>query len=268
MSNYHDILGVKPGADKDEIKKAYRKAAAKAHPDKGGSDEEFQKVQEAYDRLTHPEKYQEPQGFRWSGSNDPRQRFWDHVEIRRGNGDPIFEEFFKRHQSPRIIKINMALELESTLENQKRTIQVPEHDIPPVEITIPAGIRHGETIKYSNIPSTNDNYTKELLVQFNYLPHKKFAANDIHLITNVEIDAFDAMLGTDVQIETLDGKVLKIKVPAGSQPNTKLKVPHAGLRCRGNINQRGDMYVIVDVRIPKLSEDEVNIINNMREQNK
>lgn len=58
MSKYHDILGVKPGASEEEVKKAYRKKAIETHPDKGGKEEDFQKVNEAYEILTG--KRQEP----------------------------------------------------------------------------------------------------------------------------------------------------------------------------------------------------------------
>ena len=51
MSKYHDILGLKPGASEEEIKKAYRKKAVETHPDKGGSEEEFKKITEAYEIL-------------------------------------------------------------------------------------------------------------------------------------------------------------------------------------------------------------------------
>ena len=52
MGKYHDILGVKPGASEEEVKKAYRKKAIETHPDKGGNEEEFQKINEAYEILT------------------------------------------------------------------------------------------------------------------------------------------------------------------------------------------------------------------------
>ena len=58
MSKYHDILGVKPGATEDEVKKAYRKKAIETHPDKGGNEEDFKKITEAYEILTG--KKQEP----------------------------------------------------------------------------------------------------------------------------------------------------------------------------------------------------------------
>lgn len=65
MGKYHDILGVNPGATEEDIKKAYRKKAMEAHPDKGGSEEEFQKINEAYEILTGKrEEPRENQQFR------------------------------------------------------------------------------------------------------------------------------------------------------------------------------------------------------------
>jgi len=51
-SNSYEILGIDRGADDDEIKKAFRKMALKTHPDKGGDEEQFKKVREAYECLT------------------------------------------------------------------------------------------------------------------------------------------------------------------------------------------------------------------------
>lgn len=47
----YDILGISQGASEEEIKKAYRSAAKKAHPDTGGSPEDFQRIQQAYDSI-------------------------------------------------------------------------------------------------------------------------------------------------------------------------------------------------------------------------
>jgi len=59
MFNPHQILGIDPSASEDEIKKAYRKLAMKYHPDKGGDEEKFKQISEAYSILTDPEKKRE-----------------------------------------------------------------------------------------------------------------------------------------------------------------------------------------------------------------
>ena len=79
MSKYHDILGVAVDASKADIKKAYRKLAGQHHPDKGGDEAKFKEVQEAYDRVSHPDKYKEETNFhRQQGGRD---QFWDNVNI-------------------------------------------------------------------------------------------------------------------------------------------------------------------------------------------
>jgi len=52
MVNYHEVLGVNVGASQDEIKKAYRKKAMEHHPDRGGSEQKFKEVNEAYEVLS------------------------------------------------------------------------------------------------------------------------------------------------------------------------------------------------------------------------
>lgn len=55
-SDYYDILGVSKNASNEEIKKAYRKKALEHHPDRGGNQEEFKKINEAYQVLSDPQK--------------------------------------------------------------------------------------------------------------------------------------------------------------------------------------------------------------------
>jgi DnaJ-class molecular chaperone len=56
LETFYDILGVNDTATQDEIKKAYRKKAIESHPDKGGNEDTFKKISEAYDTLGDPEK--------------------------------------------------------------------------------------------------------------------------------------------------------------------------------------------------------------------
>jgi len=51
MENFYQTLGVSETASQDEIKKAYRKLAVQHHPDKGGDEDTFKKISEAYDTI-------------------------------------------------------------------------------------------------------------------------------------------------------------------------------------------------------------------------
>jgi len=284
MSKYHDILGVPTDASDADIKKAYRKLASKHHPDKGGNEAKFKEVQEAYDRVSHPDKYKEeefqyrpyrpnrPQGG--FGGGDPRHRFWDNVEVNI-HGDPDIDEILRkfqeeqRRQHVQHVRIQFELELESTLEEQKRTIHIPSHNIPPMDIHIPAGIRHGDTIQYGHIPQEADGAygQRKLIVQFSIKPHKDFVVvQGAHLVRAHIVDSFDVMLGTTINVETLEGATLAIKVPAGSENGTKLKIPAKGLKYKDNPSIRGDMYVELHVMTPTLNEEEKGIITKLQDK--
>lgn len=273
MSKYHDILGVAADASKDDVKKAYRKLAGQHHPDKGGDEAKFKEIKEAYERITSPEKFadefqhhRQHGGFHRQQGNDP---FWDKVKVhinRGGFGGGSFEDHLRRQQQN--IRLQFELTLESTLENQTREIHIPEYNIPPMEITIPAGIRHGEAIQYANIPHDADSGGQRILiVQFIIAPHPDFlVAQHVHLITRGEITALDAMVGTTLNIKTLEGSTLAVKVPAGSENGTKLKIPAKGLKYKEDPTYRGDLYVEIDISIPNLSDDEKEIITKLRDK--
>lgn len=267
MSKYHDILGVSADADEKTVKQAYRKLASQHHPDKGGDEAKFKEVQEAYERITDPEKFakEDPfSGFKQQQGR-PRGAFWHHA------GDEFmhvnFEELLRRQQAT--LRMRFEIELESTLHDQQRSIHMPEHHIPPMEITIPAGIRHGESMQYK-IPSvtttTND---RMLVIQFVVRPHKDFHIVDhLHLLRSEKVSALDAMAGTTLTVTTIDGAKLNVKVPPGSQNGTKLKIPAKGLKYKEDPNYRGDMFVNIEIVIPTLTDDERKIITDLRDNKK
>lgn len=270
MSKYHDILGVAADASEGDVKKAYRKLASQHHPDKGGDEAKFKEVKEAYERITSPEKFaneNQHQHYReYQGHSDP---FWDQVKVhinRHGFNRGGFEDHLRRQQQN--IRMQFELSLESTLHDQTREIHIPEYNIPPMEITIPAGIRHGEAVQYANIPQDANSYAQRaLIVQFVIAPHPDFVvANHVHLITHGRITALDAMVGTTLNVKTLEGGTLAVKVPAGSENGTKLKIPAKGLKYKEDPTYRGDLYVEIDISIPKLTDEEIEIITKLRDK--
>ena len=62
MQDPYSVLGIQPGASKDEAKKAFKRRAMETHPDRGGNEEEFKKVNEAYEQIKNPQP-RGPQGF-------------------------------------------------------------------------------------------------------------------------------------------------------------------------------------------------------------
>jgi molecular chaperone DnaJ len=110
MENYYEILGVTENASPDEIKKTYRKLAMEHHPDKGGNEEKFKKISEAYDILGDENK-------RKSYDNQRRNPF--------GSSNSIFDDLFNQFGAKpqqvvpdKVIDINVGV-LDSYFSNEK-----------------------------------------------------------------------------------------------------------------------------------------------------
>jgi molecular chaperone DnaJ len=120
---YYDILGVKETATQDEIKKAYRKLAVEHHPDKGGNEEKFKKISEAYDTIGDETKRTEYDNRRKnpffnSGGRDPFQDF----------GDMFGAAFSQRKRGvpDKVVDINISV-LDSYLGSDKTITYMRNH---------------------------------------------------------------------------------------------------------------------------------------------
>jgi len=116
MENYYEILGVSENATSDEIKKSYRKLAMEHHPDKGGNEEKFKKISEAYDVLSDENK---------------RQQYNHQKNNPFGQGGSIFDEFFNsfnnRNRQPSVPDKIIDLEI-SVLDSYNSVEKTFEYD--------------------------------------------------------------------------------------------------------------------------------------------
>jgi molecular chaperone DnaJ len=104
----------------------------------------------------------------------------------------------------------------------------------------------------------------DLLVNVMVKPHQRFTREGTSIITEKEISAWDAMLGTALSIETLDKKTLSITIPAGTQPDTIMRVTGEGLP-QMRTRQRGHMLIKIKVVIPKnLNNDQIETIKQLK----
>lgn len=264
--DYYSTLGVNRNATQDEIKKAYRKMAMNHHPDRGGDEKKFKQISEAYEILSDPQKKQmvdmgvdpksQPQGGGF-GQNGPFE-----FHFNANNFDDIFGGFGfggfgHRHvQRNKTISLMVDLTLEDVLQgkNLDAEIAIPGGKKKIINIVIPSGIEEGQQIRYqgmgdnsiSNIPPG------DLIVNVRIMPHGMFRREGDNLIVEKFISAWDAMLGTKIDISTLDNKSLEIAVPAGSQPETVLSCRNEGLpNMRSKL--RGNLLVKIKIKIPKIT---------------
>jgi curved DNA-binding protein len=276
MSDHYTTLGVGRDASPEQIKSAYRKMAAKHHPDRGGDTAAFQNIQAAYETLSDPNKrsqydnpqpqfHQHPGGFHFHAGG------FEDIFAQFTGGHP-FESFFGHRGGPvrnRTLNIQTTITLEEAFHGKDlvASLQLPTGRDQTINVKIPAGIQEGTTLRLSglgddSIPNTPRG---DLHLTVNIVPHDKFQRHGDDLHQELEIDCVDAMLGQTIEIKTIDGKTLEINVAPGIQPGQTLCVSGQGMPKMGDTRFRGHMMLNVKIIIPKdLSDKQKALLKQFR----
>ncbi|WP_447974716.1 molecular chaperone DnaJ [Nitrospira sp. Kam-Ns4a] len=119
------------------------------------------------------------------------------------------------------------------------------------KVRIPAGVDDGMIVRLAGQGETpaDGRPAGDLLIRLHVLPHPSFQRQGDDLYAVVPISFPEAALGVVRPVRCLDGKEVTVKVPAGTQSGTRLRVSGRGMP-RLDGTGRGDLYVIVDVRTP------------------
>ena len=163
--------------------------------------------------------------------------------------------------------MQITVNLSETLSEQKKTIsvQTTKGDRYNVDVTIPRGVSPGTTIKYSNMGDNMfDTLTRgDLYVIINVNNDSGCEVHGISLIKRIQVDAIDAMLGAEAIVRGIDGKDFAVKIPQGCQHDMKFGLQGQGLY-QMNTNVRGDLVVVVEIYVPVLNEEQLNILRNIK----
>jgi curved DNA-binding protein len=288
--DYYKVLGVAKNADDAEIKKAYRKLARKYHPDinpnDAGAKKKFQEINEANEVLSDPEKrkkydqygkdWQHAEQFEQARQSQRQQRPQYSSRGQEQFDESDFSDFFStmfggaRQQTGRSqakfkgqdYNAELQLELQDVYTTDKRTLTVNGKNI---RLTIPAGVENGQTIKIAGhgAPGINGGPNGDLYITFNISNHSKFKRDDDNLHTSVNLPLYTAVLGGELTMDTLGGK-LKLKVPPETQNNTKVKLKGKGFPVYKKEGHYGDLYVTYHIQIPThLTEKEKALFNEL-----
>jgi curved DNA-binding protein len=259
--DHYSTLGIKNGASADDIKKAYRSLAMKHHPDRGGDQLQFQKIQEAYDTLGDDQKraeydFQQQHGghqqFHFHSGNSP---FGDVFGGGFGPGGFHFN-FGGHRQRPQnatvAVTVDISLEEAYTGKSLNAEIQLNNGKRKLVNVDIPAGVDNNSQVRYQSMgdDSIAGLPPGDLIINIRVRPHNRFKREGPNLILEHTLDVWDALLGIDINFYTLDGRQLSVTVPAGSQPETMLMCKNEGMR-EIQSGQKGNLYVKLKVQIPK-----------------
>jgi curved DNA-binding protein len=274
--DYYKTLGVDKNATQKDIKSAYRKMARKYHPDLNPNNKDakknFQQINEANEVLSDPEKrkkydqygedWKHADEFKNAGqyqeqsSESQRQRYQGARD--EGEFSDFFESMFGGFGSTgrgRQVKYRgedynaeLQLELIDAYEAHQQTLTVNGRKI---RITIPAGIENGQTIK---IPGhggqgVNGGPSGDLYITFQIANNSEFKRSGNDLYTKANLSLYTAVLGGEITVDTLNGKV-KLKVKPETQTGSVIKLKGKGFPVYKSKGQFGDLYVTYTVKIP------------------
>ena len=178
-----------------------------------------------------------------------------------GNFEDIFSNFgfgggFGRQpmRKNKSFNINVEISLEEVLTGKdlNAEISIPNGTSKIINIQSPPGIEHGQQIRYEGMGDNSIAGLRpgDLIVNVFVRNHTTFIREGSSLILEKQVSVWDAMLGTSVDVETLDNKTLSITIPAGTQPETVLRITGEGLP-HMRTRQRGHLLMKIKVTIPR-----------------
>jgi curved DNA-binding protein len=291
--DFYSVLGVPKDADAATIKKTYRKLARDLHPDKNPgnkvTEQRFKEVNRAYEALGDEKKrklYDEfgEEALR-EGFDADKQRAYAQWQGRAGGGgggfrggavnledlfsgavpggavdggDP-FADLFGRSQRRRGPTKGRDHEQELTIEFASAvrgtTLQLRNPSSPePVTVRIPPGAGDGSRVRIAGQggPSSNGGPAGDLILVIHVSPHPLFRREGDDLYLDVPLWVSEAVKGAKVKVPTFEGDVT-VKVPAGTQSGTKLRVRGKGVARKGR--EPGDLYLVFMVHVPAPSPE-------------
>lgn len=289
--DYYKILGLDKSATPKDIKNAYRKLARKYHPDLNPNNADakanFQQINEANEVLSDTEKRKkyDQYGENWQHGDEYEKQRQQQTQSSQSRGSynfggqsgGDFSDFFEsmfgeqragRGRQPKYrgedYTTEIHLELIDAYKTHKQTLNVNGNSI---RITIPAGVENGQIIK---IPGhggvgTNGGPNGDLYITFSVTNHSQIKRLGTNLFITVDLDIYTAVLGGEITIETMDGKV-KLKVKPETQNGTKVNLKGKGFPVYKNEGHFGDLQLTYSIKIPvNLTEKQKKLFEECRD---
>jgi len=275
------------------------------NPDNKQAEEQFKKISEAYAVLSDSEKRKQydrfgSDAFSQKFSQEDIFREFDFGKIFRdmgvgGGGDfttffgrggrkrsftsresDPFSELFGRAQSGQQIRSkgsNLEYVLDVLLEESfsgvdKSLSMSKGAEVDEIRFKVPAGISSGKKLRIpgKGQESINGGSPGDLYIKINVMPHSVFTREGDDIYVQKTITFSEAALGKSIDVPILGGETKRIKIPAGTQNNTKIRMKGYGMpHFRGT--GKGDEYIKISVSVPKtLTKKQKDLIKNLSEE--
>jgi len=290
--DYYKLLGLDKRATQEDIKKAYRKLARNFHPDLNPNDKEahkkFQQINEANEVLSDPDKrkkydqygkdWQHAEQFEQARQSQQRSQGFGGETFSGNFGDGEFSDFFtsmfgnaggggSRQRQTKFrgedYHADLQLNLTDVYKTQQQVLTVNGKNI---RITIPAGVENGQKIKIKGHggPGINGGPNGDLYISFHIINNTNFRRDGNDLYTAIDLDLYTAVLGGEMVVDTLDGKV-KLKVKPETQNGTKIKLKGKGFPVYKKDGEFGDLVITFQLKIPtNLTEKQKQLFEQLR----
>jgi len=281
--DFYATLGVSKDASPDEVKKAYRKLARDLHPDRNPDDkaaeQRFKEVGEAYGVLSDAEQRKQYDAVRAMGGGGPRfqaggpggagfedvfsNMFGGGAQPGPGSGQQYraqgFEDLLgnlfgggaaRGPQKGSDIAAATEVGFRQSAEGATVTLRTSTGQI---STRLPVGVKDGQKIRIrgKGRAGVNGGPAGDLLLTVHVAKHPVFAHDGRNLLVNLPVSYDEAALGATVEVPTLSGERVRMKVPAGTSSGNVLRIKGRGLATKDGT---GDLLVTVVVDVPsKLS---------------
>lgn len=287
--DFYAALGVPKSADDAAIKKAYRQLAKDSHPDRNPGDakaeQRFKEGTEAYTVLSDPEQRKQYDSVRAMGGGGARfqaggpgaQGFEDvfggmfggaSAQSSGGGFEDILGQMFgggyqRGPQKGSDIAAVTEVSFREAGEGATVTLGL---DGKRVSTRLPAGVHDGQKIRVpgKGRPGANGGPAGDLLLTVRVAKHPVFSNDGLNLRVTLPITYAEAALGATVEVPTLTGDRVSVKIPAGTASGQILRVKGRGLHSR---DKTGDLHVAVQIDVPrKLSREAKQTVETLASQ--
>ena len=290
----YETLQVSSSASESEIKKAYRKLARKYHPDINkdkDAEEKFKEINAAYEVLSDKEK--KAQYDQYGDTMFGGQNFHDFSQSQEGNVDldEILRQMFsggggsgsgfggfggtgasgfsssgfggqQRYEEPNLdIEANVTIPFAVAILGGSHSVSVNGERF---DIKIPAGVKDSERMRVKGKGHAQNGRVGDLFLRIHVAPSPEYEREGDDLVKNIDVPLYAALFGDKISVQTLD-KEIKLKVPQNTNNGQRFRVKGMGAMNR-KTKQRGDLYLKVNIALPKVEDLDSELVEVMKEK--
>ena len=276
--DFYKILGVAKDVSEAELKKVYRKLARQFHPDSNPGDAKaearFKEISEAYSVLSDAEQRKEYDAVRamgggarfTQGAGGPGQGAGGFEDVFSnifggggggfGGGNPFGGGFGGRGgfgpQPGQDKSVSITINFIDSIKGTTEKLRLEGEE--PLNVKIPAGINDGAKVKVrgKGYASPNGGPAGDLLVSVTVKGHPVFTRDGLNLRVTVPVTFAEAVLGATIQVPTLGGEPVKLKVAPGTPNGRVLRVKGRGVE---TAKGTGDLLASVEIAVPSHVSD-------------